>query len=225
MGLPPETDYYEILQISPNADPETVHRVYRIMASRFHPDNPTTGSLERFIQLREAYQTLSDPALRAAYDAGHQIRQTQPLPIFWQKSFVDGVEGEANRRLGVLSLLYHRRRVNENRPGVSVMELERRMAFPREYLNFALWYLRAKGYVQLMEDNSDYAVTGAGVDYLESCSVKNKVIRELLTAGTGAEDTPPTEPARNLRRMSPRLNREAEPDAGLITRTGSAGAD
>jgi len=44
----------------PNADPETIHRVYRIMAARFHPDNPTTGSLERFLLLREAYQTLSD---------------------------------------------------------------------------------------------------------------------------------------------------------------------
>ena len=32
-------DYYEVLQISPNADPDTVHRVYRLLAQRFHPDN------------------------------------------------------------------------------------------------------------------------------------------------------------------------------------------
>lgn len=185
--LSQNADYYETLQISPNADPETIHRVYRIMAARFHPDNPTTGSLERFLLLREAYQTLSDPAMRAEYDASRPNWQTETQPIFWQKSFVDGIEGEANRRLGVLSLLYQRRRINESKPGVSVMELERRMAFPREYLNFTLWYLRSKGYVTVMEDNSDYALTSAGVDYVESGSNTNKVIRELLTAGTGGE--------------------------------------
>jgi curved DNA-binding protein CbpA len=191
MPLSQNADYYETLQISPNADAETIHRVYRIMAARFHPDNPTTGSLERFLLLREAYQTLSDPDLRADYDATRQNWQTQPLPIFWQKSFVDGIEGETNRRLGVLSLLYQRRRISETKPGVSVMELERRMAFPREYLNFTLWYLRSKGYVAVMQDNSDCALTSSGVDYVESGSNSNKVIRELLTAGTGEEFTRP----------------------------------
>ena len=37
------TDYYELLQISPNAEPETIHRVYRLLAQRFHPDNGQTG--------------------------------------------------------------------------------------------------------------------------------------------------------------------------------------
>jgi len=189
--LSQNADYYETLQISPNADPETIHRVYRIMAARFHPDNPTTGSLERFLLLREAYQTLSDPALRAEYDASRPNWQTETLPVFWQRSFVDGIEGETNRRLGVLSLLYQRRRINESKPGVSVMELERRMAFPREYLNFTLWYLRSKGYVAVLEDNSDYALTSAGVDYVESGSSTNRVIRELLTAGTGGDSAQP----------------------------------
>ena len=185
--LSQNADYYEVLQISPNADSETIHRVYRIMASRFHPDNPTTGNLERFLQLREAYQTLSDPGLRAEYDAARSDVQAEAMPIFWQKSFVDGIEGEANRRLGVLSLLYLRRRISEARPGVSVMELERRMAFPREYLSFTLWYLHSKGYVVRMDDNSDYALTSSGVDFVEGSSNSNRVIRELLATGTIAE--------------------------------------
>lgn len=196
--LSQNADYYETLQVSPNADPETIHRVYRIMAARFHPDNPTTGSLERFLLLREAYQTLSDPALRAEYDSSRSNWQTETMPVFWQKSFVDGIEGETNRRLGVLSLLYQRRRINESKPGVSVMELERRMAFPREYLNFTLWYLRSKGYVAVLEDNSDYALTSAGVDYVESGSNTNRVIRELLTAGTGAEYAQPEMQRKNV---------------------------
>jgi len=35
-------DYYEFLQISPNAEGETIQRVYRFLATRLHPDNPET---------------------------------------------------------------------------------------------------------------------------------------------------------------------------------------
>jgi curved DNA-binding protein len=186
LDTPQTSDYYEVLQISRNADMETIHRVYRIMAGRFHPDNPKTGDVERFLRLRQAYQVLSDPAQRAEYDAAHQVLQTAPLPIFELKDFVDGVQGEVNRRLGVLSLLYHRRRMNEVSPGISVLELERCMAFPREYLSFTLWYLRSKQFIIVMDENSDFAVTALGVDYLESNSSTNRVIRELLTSGSGA---------------------------------------
>src|SRR6187402_2681590 len=62
------TDYYEVLQISPNADPDTVHRVYRLLAQRFHPDNQSTGDSEKFRTLTEAYQVLGDPEQRAQYD-------------------------------------------------------------------------------------------------------------------------------------------------------------
>ncbi|HTX39238.1 MAG TPA: DnaJ domain-containing protein [Bryobacteraceae bacterium] len=183
---PPITDYYEVLQISRNADPETIHRVYRIMVARFHPDNPRTGDPERFQLLRRAYHVLSDPARRADYDRSFIWAETHTLPIFELKEFVDGVDGEKNRRLGILSLLYHRRRLNEQKPGVSVLDLEHRMGFPREYLNFTLWYLKSKGFVRF-EDNSDYGVTVEGVDYLEANSVQNTIIRELLEAGTKGE--------------------------------------
>ena len=178
-------DYYEVLQISRHADMETIHRVYRLMAARFHPDNPRTGDAERFLLLTRAYQALSDPARRVQYDAALLSHEIEPLPVFQLRDFVDGIEGEINRRLGVLSLLYHHRRINEGRPGVSVLDLEKRMAFPREYLNFTLWYLRSKGFVRL-EENSDYALTAEGVDYVEANSSTNRIIRELLTEGSQA---------------------------------------
>jgi len=179
-------DYYEVLQISRNADPETIHRVYRIMVARFHPDNPRTGNADRFQLLRRAYHVLSDPGRRAEYDRTFTWAETHTLPIFEMKEFVDGVDGEKNRRLGILSLLYHRRRISEQQPGVSVLDLEHRMGFPREYLNFTLWYLKSKGYVRF-EDNSDYGVTVEGVDYLEANSGQNTIIRELLEAGNKGE--------------------------------------
>jgi hypothetical protein len=174
-----ETDYYEVMQISRQADSETIHRVYRMMALRLHPDNARSGDLERFLLLRRAYRVLSDPAARARYDAAHLGTDSEPLPIFELRDFVDGMEGEVNRRLGVLSLLYHRRRKNEAHSGISMLDLERRMAFPREYLDFTLWYLRGKGYVTIV-DNSDYALTVEGADYVEAQAAESKVIRELL---------------------------------------------
>ncbi len=172
-------DYYEVLQINRNADMETVHRVYRFMAMRFHPDNSKTGDLERFLLLRQAYQVLSDPGKREQYDTATASADTEPLEIFELQEFIDGTEGEVNRRLGVLSILYRRRRRNDGSPTMSLLDLEKRMSLPREYLDFTLWYLRAKGYVKA-EDNSDYALTANGVDYLESISPHNKMARELM---------------------------------------------
>jgi curved DNA-binding protein CbpA len=180
--MKPDQDYYEVLQISRNADVETVHRVYRIMATRFHPDNPRTGDTETFLLLKRAYQVLSDPELRTKYDSARMIEEEAPLPIFELKDFVYGLKGEVNRRLGVLSLLYNRRRANEDNPGLSVLDLEKRMAFPREHLNFALWYLKAKGYVR-QEDNSDCGITADGIDFIEANSSTDELVKRLINAG------------------------------------------
>ncbi|HTQ56613.1 MAG TPA: DnaJ domain-containing protein [Bryobacteraceae bacterium] len=174
-------DYYEVLQVSPNAEPETIHRVYRIMAARFHPDNPQTGDSERFLLLNDAYEMLSDPDKRANYDAARRVADCQPLPAFELKEFVDGIEGEQNRRLGVLCLLYNRRRRDMEHPGLSLLDLERLMSFPREYIAFAIWYLRDKGFVK-MGDNSDYVLTAEGAEYAETNSPRHAVLHKLLRA-------------------------------------------
>jgi len=177
-----EPDYYDILQISPNADSETIYRVYRIMAARFHPDNPKTGDVAKFLLLKSAYEVLSDPARRSDYDARRQKQHDGPLPIFELKDFVTGVEAEANRRLGVLSLLYNQRRQDPEHPAVSLLFLEHRMAFPREYLSFTMWYLRAKGLVTAA-DNADYVITATGMDYVEANIGKSEILSQLIFAG------------------------------------------
>src|SRR5205085_4624894 len=122
----------------------TIHRVFRMMAARFHPDNPETGDVEEFLQMKQAYAVLSDAGKRAAYDADREMQEKAPMPVFELKDFVTGVDAESNRRLGVLSLLYNQRRLTPDHPGVSLLALEHQMGFPREYLCFTLWYLRAK---------------------------------------------------------------------------------
>jgi len=174
-------DYYELMQISPNAEPETIHRVFRIMASRYHPDNAETGDSEKFLLLTKGYAVLSDPARRAAYDEVHRARHAQPLPVFGLKEFAEGLEGEVNRRLGILSLLYNRRRTNPDNPGISVLEFESVMAFPREHLEFAIWFLREKEYIR-PGNNSDYVISAMGVEYIESEVPSNGVLSKLLNA-------------------------------------------
>jgi curved DNA-binding protein CbpA len=177
-------DYYEFLQISPNAEADTIHRVYRFLAVRLHPDNPETGDAEKFFLLKQAYDVLSDPARRLAYDAARKKEGPQAIPLSTTIDFMDSMEGELNRRLAVLALLYIQRRTNPYSPEVSLLDVENRMGFPRDYLEFTAWYLRNKGYIT-RSDNSDFTLTAEGVDFVESQRVNIPVLNKLLTTGTG----------------------------------------
>lgn len=178
-----DVDYYEFLQISPRAEKATIQRIYRFMAARFHPDNRVTGDPEKFMILSQAYQTLSDPERRAEYDAKREVGETRANPIFEMSDFVNGIEGEMNRRLGVLSLLYQKRRTNSEDPKISLYDLEKRMGWPREYLDFTTWYLRSMQYIT-REDNSDFSLTVAGVNYIESNCPKVPLLERLLNSGS-----------------------------------------
>lgn len=179
-------DYYELLQISPNAEQETITRVYRILAARFHPDNPHTGDAEKFQLLTRAYHVLSDPKRRAEYDAELAIMRMQPIGVFGLKDFAVGIDGEANRRMGILCLLYNRRRTDPDKPGVSVLELEQTMTFPREHLLFTLWYLKEKDLVR-QDGSSDFVITAQGVDWVEEHLPKNRILYHLLKAAESGQ--------------------------------------
>lgn len=174
-------DYYELLQISPNAEHETIERVYKMLAARYHPDNPETGDIDKFLLLQNAFETLSNPELRNGYNQVYQQHGVQPIELFELKEFAVGVDGEVNRRMGILCLLYNRRRSNEEDPGISLLEFETMMSFPREHLMFAMWYLKERSYVR-QDENSDYVITGGGVDYVEAHLPSNKLVSRLLKA-------------------------------------------
>lgn len=190
-------DYYEFLQISPNAEVDTIHRVYRFLAVRLHPDNPETGDAEKFFLLKQAYDVLSDPARRVAYDATRKIEGPKTVPLSTTIDFMDSMEGELNRRLGVLALLYIQRRTNPYKPEVSLLDVESRMGFPRDYLEFTAWYLRNKGYIT-RSDNSDFTLTAEGVDFVESQRVNIPILNRLLTTGSGASNAEGTAANRTL---------------------------
>jgi curved DNA-binding protein len=184
MGTPVQ-DYYEFLQISPNADAETVHRVYRFLAARLHPDNAETGHEENFRLLKAAYDVLADPQRRAEYDAARAKTHAPPEPLATTIDFMDALEGELNRRLAVLAVLYYRRRTNPTYPEVPLSEIEERMGFPRDYLDFTLWYLQKKGYVT-KADNAQYTLSVDGVDFVETQRANIPTLHKLLTSGSGS---------------------------------------
>jgi curved DNA-binding protein CbpA len=176
------TDYYELLQISQNAEPETIHRVYRLLAQRFHPDNLTTGNAERFRELHEAYRVLSDPEQRARYDvAYHHERQDRWRPVSTPENADNDFDLEQVTRLTVLEVLYTRRRAEPDKPGVFVLDLEGLTGRPREHLEFTTWYLSQKRFIS-RGDNSQLVITAEGVDYLEQNYQVNLQRRRLKEA-------------------------------------------
>jgi len=174
-------DYYEFLQISHNADIETIHRVYRYLAARFHPDNPKTGNPEQFKLVSTAYTVLSDRMKRAEYDAA-RLRQAQE-PFSSSVDFMDTLEGELNRRLAVLAVLYRKRRTSPNKPEVTLGDIEAQMGFPRDYLDFTMWYLNRKGYIA-KADNAEYTLTAEGVDFVEGQRPASPNLNKMLTSGS-----------------------------------------
>jgi curved DNA-binding protein CbpA len=161
-------DFYEILQISPTAEPETVHKVYRLLAQRCHPDNKETGNEAQFRQLSEAYRVLGDPERRAQYDVGHAaLRQARWRLVSNGSQAANDFEVEQLIRLTVLEVLYTRRRTEPGGAGISVFELEHLIGRAREQLEFTVWYLASKKYVT-RSDGAELVITAEGVEYLEA---------------------------------------------------------
>lgn len=167
--MQPFVDHYETLQISPNADLDTIHRVYRILAQRFHPDNAETGDSEMFRALTDGYRILSDPEKRAAFDIEHRTTRRLTWRIFDQATSAHGVEAERRKRTGILSLLYRKRIGEPDQPTMNLRDFEDLLGVPKEHLEFTLWYLK-EGQFVTRGDNGRFLITLKGVELAESLS-------------------------------------------------------
>ena len=66
-------DYYEVLGVNKDADADTIKKAYRSLAKKYHPDiNKSADAPEKFKEVQEAYEVLSDETKKNLYDRyGH----------------------------------------------------------------------------------------------------------------------------------------------------------
>ena len=170
------TDYYEILEISPNANSETIERVFRYLAQRYHPDNPETSDRPRFDAIVEAHNTLRDPVKRVQYDIQHKHYSRSRRNLLDEVGHTRGIERDIDVQNKVLSIFYVKRRQNANDPGIDEFSLERLSGCPREHLEFHLWYLKQKGWIA-KDDNGVLSITAEGVDRANSEDPRRSTIK------------------------------------------------
>lgn len=185
-------DHYEILQLSQNADTETLERIFRLLAKRYHPDNPESGNDERFREVHEAYEVLTDPARRAGYDVQYDKHKSMQWQVFDQSAAPGGHAEDQKIFSGILSLLYAARRKNPEFGGVGALDLERKLGVPREHLEFPIWYLKKRGWAETLQ-SGQLAITVDGIDEIVSMEMTAPVTR-MLTEGRDEASAAAQEP-------------------------------
>lgn len=162
-------DYYEVLQVSRNAQSIIVTKAYRLLAAFYHPDNKASGDPETFKRVVDAYRVLSDPVRRAAYDREKFGGPVQPASP--GRATVDEDSGE--RRVGderelrrqILLALYNARRTQPHHPSLPMMVIPDLFGCSVDEAQFTLWYLRGKKLIEMTDEGM--VITVHGVDYVE----------------------------------------------------------
>ena len=177
-------DLYALLQVRSTCDNTMLDKAFRHFAQQYHPDHSETADIDKFQQVLDAYRLLKDPESRAAYDTeynSHYKNEENDYPKFYDQlvdSTTANADAEAHEE--VLFSLYKRRRERADDPGVMRYYIQQKLQCTDESFEFHIWYLKSKGFIELMEDSS-LAITIAGVDHVIANSREKEAVR-LLTA-------------------------------------------
>jgi hypothetical protein len=164
-------DYYELLQLSPNADTDSIERMFRHLAKKTHPDSSEDADNDRFLKIVEAHRTLADPETRAGYDVKYQDYWNRKWKLASDAGDMTAFDDDQVTRERLLSLLYVQRRRNMNNPGLGELVIARLLHTPPEFIEFHLWYLKAKGWVERLQ-TGHLAITAPGVDQVEQSRLR-----------------------------------------------------
>jgi hypothetical protein len=176
----PDLNFYELLQVDRDAHQTIIRYAYRFLAAMYHPDNGETGNAEKFRIISEAWRTLCDDGKRAAYDMSLGVKEQnkgtapksqeqrstefgrQSLPTFPKTTLA---WNEIELRLAVLQVLLAARRQKPQTGGASgKMFMDCLNIQNVAEIEFVLWYLREKGYLE--QGERYYMITALGFDYL-----------------------------------------------------------
>jgi hypothetical protein len=160
-------DHYDVLGIDPRSDSETLQSAYAELARRYHPNNPDTGDQEAFDAVNAAYEVLSDPAQRFAFDNLMGIGEDANCPQFSGTEFFESLGSDAGLRAALLCILYERRKKKPLNPGLPMRYVEAMLSAELDELFFVLWYVKQRGWVA-SDDKSNLLITVQGMDYLDT---------------------------------------------------------
>lgn len=188
-------DYYDALGVGPDCSPKALEKAYRDLAKLYHPDHSGSADVGKFKEVVEAYKALRHPDERAKYDALF-FADAQPDPTAFssagesageEKAALD--DAEAHSR--ILLQLYKQRREKAQDAGVPEFAILDALGCSEAHLEFHLWYLRAKGFIERNEQGM-YAITIEGVDHVIAMSQTTKMERLLIAQSVDhREGAPP----------------------------------
>jgi len=96
MAISGAPDYYRILRVDPQAEPEVINAAYRKLAAMYHPDvDPSPDAKTRMVEINQAYGILRDPDTRAAYDRARGIATRRAAAAAGASTARSGLEGFA----------------------------------------------------------------------------------------------------------------------------------
>jgi DnaJ domain len=211
-------DHYVVLGIEPKADSETIQQAYSKLAQKYHPNNAATGDVELFEAVNMAYETLTDPELRAVFDRLKGVGQEQGPPKFSGLEFFDALGREAARRTAVLCVLYDRRLNKPSTPSLSMRHLEVIIDATPSELSSALWYLKKRG-LAASDDKSSLQITVDGMDFLENQRPSAQDVLPFIkdSGGPAVPAKPSPENAAVMNKLNRALARPpAQPQANLV---------
>mgnify|MGYP002622859553 CR=1 FL=1 len=174
-------DYYEVLGISKGASEEEIKKAYRTLAKKYHPDvNKEPGAEEKFKEINEAYDVLSDPNKKARYD---QFGFEDPTAGFGGGQGFSGFSGGFDDLGDLFSSIFGGRRngASSNRPR-NGEDIEKKMTITFEEAVYG-----CKKRIRLAVDESCIQCGGTGaasrndIKTCPKCNGRGRVVERRQT--------------------------------------------